>query len=192
MMACTVAGSNWLRATTRASWVCGRQSTTSTASTCERQWADSTSSGTSNTRQRCPAASVTAAFRPVSCPTNGWMMASSRFLAAGSENASVRIWSRSNAPSGVIMVSPKALRIRGMARPPGAVTARAMASASMTAAPKSARKPATVLLPLPMPPVRPRRKAHAIAYKPTVLKMACGPKIMAVSPAPARKGPNGM
>ena len=47
----------------------------------------------------------------------------------------------------------------GRAAPPGAVVAREMASASMTAAPRSASMPATVLLPLPMPPVSPMSSA---------------------------------
>jgi hypothetical protein len=45
----------------------------------------------------------------------------------------------------------------GMALPPGCVKDLEMASASMTAAPARAKILATVLLPLPMPPVRPSR-----------------------------------
>ncbi len=79
-----------------------------------------------------------------------------------------------------------------MAAPPAAVVAREMASASITAAPSSASICSTVLLPLPMPPVRPTRMLMARAsYSPTAARMEAGPKIMAVRPAPARKGPNG-
>jgi hypothetical protein len=44
-----------------------------------------------------------------------------------------------------------------MAAPPAAVILREIASASITVAPKSANIAATVLLPLPIPPVKPIR-----------------------------------
>ena len=46
---------------------------------------------------------------------------------------------------------------------PGSISARPSSSDSMTSAPSSRRSRATVLLPLPRPPVRPTR---SIAYKP--------------------------
>jgi hypothetical protein len=48
-----------------------------------------------------------------------------------------------------------------MAAPPASVSARAIASASTTAAPQRASMAATVLLPLPMPPVKPMRQRLA-------------------------------
>src|SRR6478735_8360825 len=53
--------------------------------------------------------------------------------------------------------APKWAAIAAMAAPPGAVVPREIASASITAAPSSASICSTVLLPLPMPPVRPTR-----------------------------------
>src|SRR5207245_10772481 len=54
----------------------------------------------------------------------------------------------------------------GMASPPGKVSRRAMASVSMMAAPCDARSTATVLLPLPMPPVRPIRSTRLATRTP--------------------------
>src|SRR4051812_42277810 len=74
---------------------------------------------------------------------------------------------RSRAPSAVMKSAPKRCAIAAIAAPPLAVVAREIASASMAAAPKACSIASTVLLPLPMPPVRPmrvamgRRLAHA-------------------------------
>ena len=84
-------------------------------------------------------------------------MASSWRLLEGLEKTSARMASRSMAPSGLIRVSPNSAKMAGMALPPGCVKDLEMASASMTAAPARAKMLATVLLPLPMPPVRPSR-----------------------------------
>src|SRR4051812_30355813 len=82
-------------------------------------------------------------------------MASSRSLAVGSANAISRMRARSSAPSAVIIASPNAARMAGMAAPPAAVRLRALASASISAAPWATSMAAKVLLPLPMPPVSP-------------------------------------
>jgi hypothetical protein len=68
-----------------------------------------------------------------------------------------RMRARSSAPSAMMASGPKAARKASIAAPPAAVLAREIASASTTAAPRAASRAATVLLPLPMPPVRPRR-----------------------------------
>jgi hypothetical protein len=64
-------------------------------------------------------------------------------------------------------------------------SAREIASASMMAAPRARQHlVATVLLPLPMPPVRPRSRLRSCpAHRPTARRMDCGPKTMAVRPA---------
>src|SRR6187455_406678 len=66
---------------------------------------------------------------------------------------------RSRAPLASTKPAPKAARIASIAAPPGRVRRRAMRSVSMTTAPRLASIAPTVLLPLPMPPVRPMRKA---------------------------------
>src|SRR6476661_3564380 len=72
-----------------------------------------------------------------------------------------RMRSRSRAPSAAMKSGPNACAMAGMAAPPAAVVAREMASASIVAAPSSRSIPSTVLLPLPMPPVRPTRTVAA-------------------------------
>src|SRR5437667_2228618 len=66
--------------------------------------------------------------------------------------------SRSSAPSAVMKPAPKRSAIAAIAAPPVAVVPREIASASTTAAPSWASISRTVLLPLPMPPVRPTRQ----------------------------------
>ena len=102
------------------------------------------------------------ASRSVSSATRGWMMRSRRARADGSANTKARMRSRSRAPAAVMVSAPKVAAIAGMAKPCGAVTEREIASASSTVAPQLASIDATVLLPLPMPPVNPSRKACAI------------------------------
>src|SRR5437763_5675972 len=70
---------------------------------------------------------------------------------------------RSSAPSAVMKSLPNFAAMSGIAAPPGAVLEREIASASITAAPSSASICRTVLLPLPIPPVRPMRSAIAAA-----------------------------
>src|SRR6185369_3695255 len=67
--------------------------------------------------------------------------------------------SRSSAPSGVMKSLPNRSAMVAIAAPPAAVVPREIASASITAAPSCASICNTVLLPLPMPPVRPTRRA---------------------------------
>jgi hypothetical protein len=78
-----------------------------------------------------------------------------------------------------------------MARPLGAVKLREIASASITAAPLAANMLATVLLPLPMPPVRPIRQVFGVFMIQTRMK-GWGPKAMTQRPAKAKKGPKGI
>ena len=92
-------------------------------------------------------------------PISGCRMASSASLAAGSANTSWRMWARASAPSALATASPKRWRKAGMAAPPGVVRLWAMASVSTSVAPCATSKAATVLVPLPMPPVRPIMKA---------------------------------
>ena len=91
-------------------------------------------------------------------PIIGWRIASSRLRASGSANTMLRIAARSSAPCGSMTASPNAFRIAGMAAPPAEVSACATASVSTMCAPCAANRSATVLLPLPIPPVNPTRK----------------------------------
>src|ERR1035438_2617947 len=70
---------------------------------------------------------------------------------------------RSRLPSATMNPAPKAARIASTAAPPASVSERAIASVSISAAPWATRIDATVLLPLPMPPVRPKRSGEDIA-----------------------------
>ena len=85
-------------------------------------------------------------------------MASNLALALGSLKTNARMLSRSNAPCALTMADPKAFSMAGIACPPLAVVAREIASASIQAAPMEVKIWATLLLPLPMPPVTPSRK----------------------------------
>ena len=128
----------------------------------------------SNTTQaELPAES---AARRISCFTMGWMIASSSDLALGSSNAWSRILWRSSAPSLVKKSAPNWLAIAGMAAPPGKVHVRAMASASINVAPQATNISATVLLPLPMPPVRPSRNTSLCRSEPQDGKNCLGTK----------------
>ena len=66
---------------------------------------------------------------------------------------------RSRPPSAAMKPAPNAAAIAPSAAPPGSVRRRAIRSVSITTAPRLASIAPTVLLPLPMPPVRPMRKA---------------------------------
>ena len=73
-----------------------------------------------------------------------------------------------------------------------------MASVSTSAAPSSTSVCATVLLPLPMPPVRPMCKQRipvlsvaGCAYQPIQASTRSVPASITTRPPPARKGPKG-
>src|SRR4051812_46749175 len=90
------------------------------------------------------------------------MIASSCLRACGLEKVCSRMRSRCSAPSAVMKPAPKTRAISAIAGPRGAVVLREIASASMAVAPSCASIESTVLLPLPMPPVRPTRSAMAL------------------------------
>ena len=175
---------------TRAICVLSRQSTTNTLSTNLRQRGDSTNKGTSKTKSACPAWMAACACACVANPTKGCTMASSRNLALGSEKTSARMRSLSSAPSGVTNSLPKASAIAGMAGPLAAVTLRAIASESITAAPRAASIWATVLLPLPMPPVKPSRRGELAVIATSLCKKTHPPrpKMLALHPLTLKKG----
>ena len=159
------------RATTRCTCVAALQSTTRMRWQRARQALDSVSNGTSKTTTPDPRAApalapTAAACRLASAPIIGCRMASSDCLAPGSANTRLRICARSSAPSGPATAAPKRWRNAGIAAPPGAVSAWAMASVSTSVAPWPASRAATVLLPLPMPPVSPSVNGTALASQP--------------------------
>ena len=147
-----------IASSTRSIWVLSVQSTTQIRSTSCGQRPDSTSSGTSKTAR---GAIVRCACRCVSAAIRGCKMPSSRLRAETSENTIARICERSRAPSLAMTPEPKAAAMDSMAAPLEPVSSRAIRSVSMTAAPSSKRSLATVLFPLPIPPVKPIRMAPA-------------------------------
>ncbi len=183
------------RATTRSICVAGEESTTSTASTRERQRPDSTSKGTSKTTVW--PGNAKAAWRFVSSPMRGCKSCSRLSLAVGSRNTSSRMRARSSAPVASMNSGPKRFRMASMPPPPAAVREREIASVSTSRAPQSTSIWATVLLPLPMPPVRPIRRGAtpachtAFQYQPSQPSTVAGPMRNTIAPAPARKGPKG-
>jgi hypothetical protein len=82
-------------------------------------------------------------------------MCSSCCLAMGLEKIRARMASRFKAPSSEITELPKRAFNASIAAPFLPVTAREMASASITVAPWRPSNWATVVFPLPMPPVNP-------------------------------------
>ncbi len=103
----------------------------------------------SPSRRACPSRSSTRRRTP------GWTMASRSCRAAGSANTRAPSAARSSTPEGSKTSSPKRARTAPRTGSPGAVTARASTSASMTQPPSSPSMPATVDLPQPMGPVSP-------------------------------------
>ena len=141
------------RASTRSRWASAGAETTSTASTCS-QPPFSNSSGMSKTTS----GASRVARRETSlriAPTAGWTMASSRFSASGSPNtaapsfvpidALVDRWCRETPP-----------RSPATSAPPGPCSSCTAASASNTGTPSPRNIAATVDLPMPIEPVRPR------------------------------------
>src|SRR6267378_4038167 len=96
--------------------------------------------------------------RSASARIMGCRSCSSARFAAGSLNTRSRIASRSIAPLGLMNASPKSALMCASAAPPGAVSSCAIASVSTTEAPRRSNSRAAVLLPPPMPPVRPTTK----------------------------------
>src|SRR5947207_9658482 len=97
---------------------------------------------------------------------SGCSRASSALLAAGSEKTRSRIFFRSMAPDAAMNSAPNSLSSCGSAAPPRSVSSRAMASVSMTVAPRRANSSAAALLPLPMPPVSPTTNFTARTSQP--------------------------
>ena len=145
-----------LRATTRSTWVSGEQSTTSTRSTCARQRPDSTSSGMSNTMQ---ARAGIQRRLDLARAFQAHQRMNDVFELLARLRVGVGVLAHAGAVEGAFgrdEVGAESLRrwLRWPRRP-AAVVPREMASASITAAPSCASICSTVLLPLPMPPVRP-------------------------------------
>ena len=86
---------------------------------------------------------------------SGCSTASSRPRAEGSEKTCRRIAARSSAPVLPAISAPNSAINAGIAAPLGAVSSCAMASVSTSCAPCATKRSATVVLPLPIPPVRP-------------------------------------
>src|SRR5580658_2359766 len=85
----------------------------------------------------------------------GWLMLVNRESASVSAKTIAANAARSIDPSAATTCGPNASPTARSARPPGASTRRPSSSTSMTCAPRSANRWATVLLPDPMPPVSP-------------------------------------
>src|SRR5665647_2300382 len=115
----------------------------------------SASSGTSCTTTFSGAAA--SASRRVRAAISGWVIASRSLRARASAKTIAPKAPRSREPSGVITTSPKRWRIAARPSESTATTSRASWSASMTTAPSSRNRCATVDLPEPIPPVSPTR-----------------------------------
>src|SRR5512137_325028 len=87
-------------------------------------------------------------------------MDSRRVRAAGSAKTIAAMARRSSSPSGPSTPLPKVRAISRSAGEPRRTAARAIASASMTGAPRPRSAAANVLFPLAMPPVRPTRRTE--------------------------------
>ena len=85
------------------------------------------------------------------------MISFSRTVARGSLKASRASSPRLSEPFSCRIRGPNSVTSSARAGPPGSTRSRAIWSASMTTAPRSTSMPATVLLPEPIPPVRPMR-----------------------------------
>ena len=109
-------------------------------------------------------ADLTAARPALAAAIRGWVMRLRSARAAGSANTRAPSALRSSAPSAVRIVGPNRTTSSPSAGWPRATTSRASRSASTIAAPRSRKRAATVLLPLPMPPVRPTTLTTAVAY----------------------------
>src|SRR6266496_1192531 len=140
------------RAASRASRAASGASTTTTRSYCPAS-PFSTSSGTSRTTTA--SGGVAASSSAVRSATSGCTIAFSRRRAAWSANTIEASRARSNRPSAPRTPGPNSASTACRPRPPGSTTSRAMASASTTTAPCRASRPATALLPAPIPPVSP-------------------------------------
>src|SRR5476649_2334774 len=104
----------------------------------------------------------------------GCRMASRRALAPASANTRPRMRARSSAPVASANSAPNSATMAGIAAPPGAVRLWAIWSVSTTLAPRAANMSATVLLPLPMPPVRPMEKGSVLIVRLQVRIEAAG------------------
>src|SRR6476659_6985471 len=100
----------------------------------------------------------------IQAPTRGWVMALSRARRSGSPNTISARAARSRPPAGFSTRSPNSATTARRPSVPGSTTARAPASASMTVAPSSRSISLTVLLPVPIPPVRPISLSFGTAY----------------------------
>ena len=152
----TASGAQPERATTRVTCVASLQSTTNTLSTLARHRSPtSTRSGTSNTTHTECAAYAACACAAASASIRGCKMLSSKRFFCRLLKTTSRIRARSRAPLESTTSTPRASTIARTAAPFGAVRSRAMLSVSTKDAPCACSSLATVLLPLPMPPVRP-------------------------------------
>src|SRR5665647_1551636 len=112
----------------------------------------SASSGMSCTTIRSGAAATSERVRS---PISGWVMASRSLRARGSESTVSPSAARSREPSAASTASPKRSWMAARPTEPASTTSRANRSASMTTAPSSRNRCATVDLPEPIPPVSP-------------------------------------
>src|SRR3954471_13570179 len=104
----------------------------------------------------------------------GWRMASRRALAPVSANTRLRMRARSSAPAASANSAPNSAMMAGIAGPCGAVRLWAIRSVSTMLAPRAANMSATVLLPLPMPPVRPMEKGSGRGVALMLMQEALG------------------
>jgi hypothetical protein len=97
--------------------------------------------------------------------------------------------------AGIDEVGAEGLADRSIAAPPARVRLRAIASVSISSAPSSTSRVATVLLPLPMPPVRPTRSSSrhpkgraALTRAAARSAISSSPKNIAAMPAAGEVG----
>src|SRR5262245_34342802 len=119
----------------------------------------------SSTTSAARAALAASSRRTISTPTAGCTRSLRRFLALGSLKTRRPSPSRSREPSGRRISRPKASTSLARSGVPGAWSSWTIASASITTAPSAASRRATLVLPLPIPPVSPttrvtRRGSH--------------------------------
>ena len=144
-------------------------------------------------RRRPPAVPLAKpAWRWASSPIIGCRMASSALTRGGiGEGQRAHACAVQRAVGGDDVGAESLRAASACAAPPGAVSARAMASVSTSSAPQATSIVATVLLPLPMPPVRPTCSGWSEQSGPNHSRVSAWPKNMATMPPPTRKGPKG-
>mmetsp|Transcript_126437 Transcript_126437/g.300232 ORF Transcript_126437/g.300232 Transcript_126437/m.300232 type:complete len:217 (-) Transcript_126437:16-666(-) len=174
-IAVNLSGSISFRARTRARCCsAGALTTTTKSQCCSRCFSKSSGISRMHSGSDCRDASAMKASRAAS--TSGWTIASSSwsFCLFSSPTTSLDRDFRSMLPSSAKTPSPKASRMGLTASPPGAYSRWTVASASSTGMFISRSHFDTVLLPMPMLPVRPTTKVSPTRLPPRRLAFPLG------------------